>query len=232
MANLIGIVAPSGCGKTTSLFPSKELGIKGLDPKETLYINVAGKPLPMRGANKHYNPELPPSKGGNYLETSNIDVIKQVLTYADKEERFKNIVIDDAGYLMGFSVMEKAREKGYEKWTELAASMFSIISAARTMRRDLNLIFIFHQEVGEDGTMKIKTSGKLIDNTIYIDGLFTFILYAEVVKDFTTEKVKYAFRTRPDGKSTCKSPAGCFETDFIPNDMGFVIDKIKEYYEG
>jgi len=112
MANLIGIVAPSGCGKTTSLFPSKELGIKGLDPKETLYINVAGKPLPMRGANKHYNPELPPSKGGNYLETSNIDVIKQVLTYADKEERFKNIVIDDAGYLMGFSVMEKAREKG------------------------------------------------------------------------------------------------------------------------
>lgn len=110
--------------------------------------------------------------------------------------------------------------------------MFSIINAARSMRRDLNLIFIFHQEVGEDGTMKIKTSGKLIDNTIYIDGLFTFILYAEVVKDFTTEKVKYAFRTRPDGKSTCKSPAGCFETDFIPNDMGFVIDKIKEYYEG
>lgn len=136
------------------------------------------------------------------------------------------------GYLMGFDVMKRAKEKGFEKWSELAAAMFSVINEARTMRRDLNLICIFHQEKGDDGNLKIKTSGKLLDNTIYLDGLFTFILYAVVEKDFKTGKVEYKFRTKSDGLSTCKTPVGCFEQELIPNDMGYVIDKINEYYNG
>lgn len=232
MSNLIALVAASGSGKSTSLFPNPSIGIKGLDPKETLFINVAGKPLPVKGALKLYPPDIHPKDGGNYIESSDIEQIKKALQFANTKPELKNVVIDDAGYLMGFDVMRKAKEKGFDKWTELAAAMFSVINEARTMRRDLNVICVFHQEKGDDGNLKIKTSGKLLDNTIYLDGLFTFIFYAVVEKDFKTGKVEYKFRTKSDGQSTCKTPVGCFEEEFIPNDMGYVIDKIKEYYEG
>jgi len=90
----------------------------------------------------------------------------------------------------------------------------------------------FHQEVGKDGVLKIKTSGQLLDNTIYLDGLFTYILYANVQKDFKTGNVEYKFRTKSDGQSTCKTPVGCFNEEYIPNDMGYVIDTINDYYNG
>lgn len=232
MANLIALVAPSGTGKSTSLFPAPQIGIKGLEPKETLFINVASKPLPLKGALKLYPPDVHPKDGGNYVETSDPDTIKKILQFANTEPRFKNVIIDDFGYVMGFDTMNKAQEKGFEKWTELAAKMFNAINTARTLRRELNVICIFHQEVGKDGVLKIKTSGQLLDNTIYLDGLFTFIFYAVVEKDFKTGKVEYKFRTKNDGQSTCKTPVGCFDDEYIPNDMGYVIDKIKEYYEG
>jgi hypothetical protein len=233
MSNLIGLVAASGSGKSTSLFPNESIGIKGLNPKETLYINVAGKPLPVRGANKLYPPDIHPKDGGNYLETSDIEVIRKALQFVNTQRTdIKNVVIEDMGYLMGFDVMKRAKEKGFEKWSELAAAMFSVINEARTMRRDINVICIFHQEKGEDGNLKMKTSGKLIDNTIYLDGLFTFIFYAVVEKDFKTGKVEYKFRTKSDGQSTCKTPVGCFTEEYIPNDMGYVIDTINDYYNG
>lgn len=233
MSNLIGLVAASGSGKSTSLFPNESIGIKGLNPKETLYINVAGKPLPVRGANKLYSPDIHPKDGGNYLETSDIEVIRKALQFVNTQRTdIKNVVIEDMGYLMGFDVMKRAKEKGFEKWSELAAAMFSVINEARTMRRDINVICIFHQEKGEDGNLKMKTSGKLIDNTIYLDGLFTFIFYAVVEKDFKTGKVEYKFRTKSDGQSTCKTPVGCFTEEYIPNDMGYVIDTINDYYNG
>ena len=230
MSNLIGLVAASGSGKSTSLFPSPEINIKGLDPKETLLINVLGKTLPVRGALKMYPPDIHPKDGGNYIETADPVVIKKALDLANKDTRFKNVVIEDRGYIMGMDVMNKASIKGFDKWTEIAASMCGVINNARTLRRDLNVICIFHQEKGEDGNLKIKTAGKLLDNAIYLDGLFTFIIYAEVVKDYATNKVEYKFRTKSNGTSTCKSPVGCFKDELIPNDMGFVVDTIEEYY--
>lgn len=233
MSNLIGLVAASGSGKSTSLFPNESIGIKGLNPKETLYINVAGKPLPVRGANKLYPPDIHPKDGGNYLETSDIEVIRKALQFVNTQRTdIKNVVIEDMGYLMGFDVMKRAKETGFGKWSELAAAMFSVINEARTMRREVNVICVFHQEKGEDGNLKMKTSGKLIDNTIYLDGLFTFIFYAVVEKDFKTGKVEYKFRTKSDGQSTCKTPVGCFTEEYIPNDMGYVIDTINDYYNG
>jgi len=232
MSNLIAIVAPSGCGKSTSLFPAPQIGIKGLNPEETLFINVAGKPLPVRGALKLYPPDIHPKDGGNYIETSDPEVIRKALKLASSQERFKNVVIDDAGYIMGFDTMNRSQEKGFEKWTDLAAKMFGVINDARTLRRDLSVICIFHQEVGKDGVLKIKTSGQLLDNTIYLDGLFTYILYANVQKDFKTGNVEYKFRTKSDGQSTCKTPVGCFNEEYIPNDMGYVIDTINDYYNG
>lgn len=233
MANLIALVAQSGSGKSTSLFPNPQIGIKGLDPKKTILINVASKPLPVKGAFKLYPPDKKIREGGNYVETSDPKVIQGILEYVNTERPdVENIVIDDFTYIFSFDVMDKVKEKGFEKWTELASSVFKILNTTRTMRRNLNIICVNHAEKGDDGMLKLKTAGKLLDNSVYLDGLFTFILYSVVEKDFKSGKIEYKFRTKSDGQSTCKTPAGCFDDEFIPNDMGYVVDKINEYYNG
>lgn len=231
MANLIAVVAPSGFGKSTSLFPNADIGIKGLDPKQTILINISAKPLPVRGASKMYDPSKSIKEGGNYVETDNPTIINDIIKYvSENRNEVTSVVIDDFGYVMAFDVMRRVGDKGYEKWTELAASMFKVLHNARTYRRDLNIVCTFHQEKGEDGTLKIKTAGKLLDNAVFLDGLFTFIFYGVIQKDFKANSVNYKFQTQSTGDSTCKSPVGCFDEQFIPNDMGYVLDKINEYY--
>ena len=90
-----------------------------------------------------YPPDIHPKDGGNYIETSDPEVIRKALKLASSQERFKNVVIDDAGYIMGFDTMNRSQEKGFEKWTDLAAKMFGVINDARTLRRDLSVICIF-----------------------------------------------------------------------------------------
>jgi len=230
MANLIAVVGQSGFGKSTSIFPNESVGIKGLDPARTVIINVSNKPLPVKGAYKMYDPSKSIKEGGNYVETDSPTAISEIIKYvSDNRKEITSIVVDDAGYIMGFDVMRRSNEKGYEKWTELAAAMFKPINTARTARRDLNIVFLFHQEKGEDGALKIKTAGKLLDNAIFLDGLFTFIFYAVLQRDIKGNN-EYRFQTNSEGTSTCKSPIGCFEDQYIPNDLGYVMDKITEYY--
>lgn len=231
MSRLIGVIASSGLGKTTSLFPSEELGIEGLDPTKTVLINVAAKPLPLRGADRIYPPDKKIKEGGNYLESSDFKVITEVIEYVSESRPEVNcIVLDDSSYLMGFEVMKKANVKDWDKWTILASKMFNVVDKARTLRRNLNIVFLFHIEKGDDSRLKIKTSGNMIDKNIYLDGLFTFIFEAVADKSASTNKMQYRFRVKGDGLSTVKSPVGVFDGEFIPNDMGLVIKKIEEYY--
>lgn len=231
MANLIGLVAPSGFGKSSSLVPNEELKIKGLNPKETVIINVAGKPLPMKGFRSLYPSDKMLSDGGNYLESSDSKVICDALQYISKDRKeIKNVVIDDAQYLMAFMFMSKAKEKGFDKFNEIAQTGFNPINVARTLRSDLNVIITYHQEKGDDGRDKIKTVGKMVDNAISLEGLFTVILYATVERDMKSGKTEYRFMTNTDGNNTAKSPVGMFPSQFIPNDMGYVLDKMNEYY--
>lgn len=229
MANLVAVVGASGHGKSSSMVPSEELKIKGLNPEETIYINVSGKPLPMKGFLKLY-PNKDIRQGGNYIHSEDCETISKVIEYvAANRPEVKNIVIDDAGYTMGFEVINKAKNKGFDKWTDLAVNHMKMVNSARNIQRtDLNVIFIYHQEKGADGNIKIKTSGSMIDNNILLDGLFTTILYTHVSSEGT--KTKFEFRTHGDGTSTCKSPIGMFTEDFIPNDMGYVLDKMNQYY--
>jgi hypothetical protein len=232
MSNLIAIVGTSGEGKSTSIFPSEEAGIKGLNPVETLYINVSNKPIPARGANKMYPKDKKISEGGNYFQSSSAEEISKLIDYvAASRKDIKNIVIDDMGFIMSFEMMNKALEKGFDKWSIMASKMWKLIDKLRNLSDDLYVFCIFHTERGEDTKMKIRTSGKLLDNSIYLDGLFTFILYTKpIVEDFKTQKVKYQFMTQSDGESTCKSPIGCFPEKYISNDLGVVKDTIYKYY--
>ena len=230
MGRLIGIVGPPGAGKTTSMLPIKELNIKGLNPKETVYINVATKELPMRLPDELYNPDIPVSKGGNYAAVDDPDDIKNIIQYVS-EHRFdiKNIVIDDLGYVMSFDVMRRVSEKNYEKWTELARDMFYITEVARKARPNLLIFTMFHQENSKDGTVKIKTAGQLIDKELKIDGLYTTLLFTENELDYSTKKTTYGFRTQ-SFNDTAKSPVGMFKDLIIPNDLGYVRDTIVEFY--
>ena len=231
MSNLIAIVGASGCGKSTSLFPNSDLGIKGLNPKETVLINVASKPLPVRGANKLFDYGKKISEGGNYIETDDPKAIMGILKLVESTRpEIKNVVIDDAGLLMSFEAMANVNTKGFDKFVAMAANMFNILNTARKGRKDLYVICTFHQEKGDDGLNKIRTLGKMLDSQVYLDSLFTFILYAQVNRDEKTSEINYKFQTRSDGTSTCKSPAGCFKDMYIPNDLGYVVESINTYY--
>lgn len=231
MANLIGIMGPSGFGKTTSLLPNKKFGIEGLDPKETFIINVTGKLLPGKGSMKLFPiDDRKLSEGKNHIILSSADEIASLCKAIDATPAVKNLIIDDAGYIMGFDVIDNIKRKGYDKWSDLASNFMKVINTLKAARIDLNVILMFHTEVGKDERIKIKTAGAMIDNTIYLDGLFTVILESDVIKD--GDAIKYVFRTQGGGISTCKSPAGMFEEMFIPNDMGLVLKTIHEYYYG
>jgi hypothetical protein len=107
----IAIVGKSGTGKSTSFGNFPEVGITGLDPKETVVINVAGKDLPMRGWKKLYSGKI--SEGGNYVETSDANLIAKAIDYINVNRLdIKNIVIDDAQYIMAFEFMARAKESG------------------------------------------------------------------------------------------------------------------------
>lgn len=134
-------------------------------------------------------------------------------------------------YLMAFEAMDRASEKGYAKFTEIAQKFYSILKVGVQMRDDLNIIMTCHSEnIGDnDNPMyKIKTIGRMLDNTITVEGLFTYVFFT-TIQIGDDDKPVYSFMTHSDGTNTAKSPMGCFEEDFIPNDLQYVIDKIAEY---
>ena len=220
MAELIAIVGASGSGKSTS--------IRTLDPKTTFIINVASKPLPFKGWKSNYTNFNKENPEGNFKATSDVDTINQLLQYINtKRTEIKTVVIDDAQYIMSFEAMDRAREKGFD----IAQKFYSILKKAISMRDDLHIVVSCHAEnVGDVNTpyYKIKTVGKMIDNLITVEGLFTYVLFTDIERN-DDNQVTYSFITRSDGTNTAKSPLDCFDSVKIPNDLQFVIDKIDEF---
>jgi hypothetical protein len=102
------------------------------------------------------------------------------------------------------------------------------------LRDDIIVFYFTHPEEVLDGGdiigYKIKTAGKLIDNQINLEGLFTVVLYTNVEesKDGT---VNYQFVTNRFRKYPAKSPDGMFAITKIDNNLQTVVDTIKEYYK-
>lgn len=222
----ICIAGESGSGKSTSVGHIPELGIEGLPPEKTVYINVANKDLPFRGWKSKYNGKI--NEGGNYLESSNASTIASAINYIDKErDDIEYIVIDDFQYVMAFEFMARAKEVGYQKFSDIGVNASKILSAAKNISK--KVFFMWHSELDEKADMKLKTVGKMLDNYFNPQGLFTIVLFSRVTKE--NEEMKYEFVTNNDGNYPAKSPIGMFDT-YIPNDLGYVVKKIDEYNQG
>lgn len=220
-SKLIGIVGATSTGKSTS--------IKHLNSKETYIINVAKKELPFKGSEKLYNNELK-----NYKEIDDANEITRLLkNISEKAPHIKNIIIEDSNYIMGFAIVSKATEVGYTKFSIMARDIVELFREARKLRDDLKVFYFTHPETIEDGGeiigYKIKTAGKLIDNQIVLEGLFTVCLYTNV-EDNKDGSVTYSLLTNRYRKYPAKSPDGMFADVKIPNNLQTVVDTIDEYY--
>jgi hypothetical protein len=224
MANLIGIVGEAGSGKSTS--------IGFLNPEETVVISVANKPLPIKGFVRKYKELSKENPRGNLLNESNVNNILFWLEVINqKRPDIKNVVIDDAQYLMSFELMNRAEEKSYDKFTQIASHFYTILKKAMVMRPDLNIVFMIHSEnVGDalNPQYKMKTVGKMLDTAITLEGLFTYVIFTRKRLD-DDDKPVYEFVTNYDGTNTAKTPAGCFESLTIPNNLQLVVDAIYKY---
>ena len=226
----IAIVGKSGTGKSTSYGQFSELGIKGLVPKETVIVNVSGKDLPFRGWKKLYTGKI--SEGGNYLETSDADLISKAISHiSEKRTEIKNIVIDDAQYIAAFEFMRRAKENGYGKYADIGVNLGKVIEAARITRKDLKVYFLWHPENDRETGYKMKTIGNMVDSYLTLEGLFTVILYSKTSKGMDS-KIKYEFVTNHDGEFPAKTPIDLFSELYIPNDLGLVSEAIDKYNEG
>lgn len=225
-AHAVLVMGEPGSGKSTSA--------RNLPPKETFYINVASKSLPYKNWRSNYKELTKDNPSGNLLNTSNSEVILNTLDYINtKRPEIKYAVIDDHNYIAADYLMGQVKVTGYQKFSEAALMIYKVATKNRTLREDLTLFILNHVETSVDiegeKMVKAKTSGKLIDNQISLEGLFSIVLYAKVEVNKTG--TNYYFLTKNDGASTTKAPSGLFSEDKIPNDLMYVAEHIAKYEE-
>lgn len=194
------ILGESGTGKTTSM--------RNCTPDRFGIINVSKKPLPFRSTLKPYN-------------TDDYGKIVGALKLA----KAPSIVIDDSQYLMVNAFMRRSKEKGYDKYTDIANAHWSLIDfIINSLPENMIVYLMSHVDRDQQGNEKAKTVGRMIDQYITLEGLFTIVLKTHVMDG------KYTFLTHNSGFDTVKSPLGMFETDEIDNDLLLVDDAIRDYY--
>ena len=214
MAIVTYIMGRSGSGKTTSM--------RNLDPKETLLLRPVEKPLPFRS--KEWTKLNKDNPTGSVITTDNYSTIIAAMDAAVNKYNKKIIVIDDVQYVMANEFMRRASERGYDKYSEMADHMWRIIMEATSLPDDIRVYILTHEEEDQNGNIKIKTIGKMLDEKITLAGLVTIVLRTKV------DDGKYLFQTQNSGRDECKSPIGLFDKDYIENDLKFVDKQIKDYY--
>lgn len=219
------VIAESGSGKSTS--------IENLDPNETFIINVANKPLPFKGWKTKYKPFTKTDTTGNMANASSPAGIQKIVTYVHQSRpEIKNIVIDDFQYMSSFEFFDRVDEKGFEKFTQIGAAIAKVARMPKDLRDDLMVFILTHAEEGTDiegrKKYKAKTIGKMVDEKLTVEGLFSIVLFGKVKKN-QDGTVRYVFETHNNGENTCKTPKDMFEDDEIPNDLQLVRQAILDY---
>ena len=196
------VLGESGSGKSASMRNFKESDVR--------ILNVASKPLPFRNTNK-----LKMANKATYAMVRGAVMSRQTLSY----------VVDDAQYLMAFESFDKVNETGYGKFSVMAKNYEDMLRVIQEDTPPDTIVYIMqHIDVSDTGKIKAKTLGKMLDQQLCVEGLFSIVLLAKA------EENKHYFVTQSDGTNPCKSPIGMFEDIEIDNDLKMVDDTIREYY--
>jgi hypothetical protein len=194
------ILGESGSGKSASL--------RNFEPDEISIFNVAAKPMPFRK-------KLPKKS------TSDYGVIMNGIANSPK----KAFAIDDSQYLMAFESFARAKDTGFGKFTDFALHFYNLVQfVIKQTPPDVIVYFLHHTETSDTGKVKAKTMGKMLDNQLTLEGLFSIVLHC------VTDGKRHSFVTQSDGYTTAKSPMEMFP-DVIENDLKAVDLAIREYYE-
>ena len=193
------IYGQSGTGKSTSL--------RNFKPEDVCIVNVSGKPLPFKNKHKTFNTD-------DYM----------AIDAAIKKAPAKSIVIDDSTYLMTGEYMRTAKVTGYQKFTDMALNYYTLVKSAAALPSDKIVYFMGHSDTDANGNEKFKTIGKMLDEKVTLEGMFTIVLKTVVTDG------KYQFSTRNSGQDTVNTPLGMFNDVLIDNDLAMVDKTIREYY--
>ena len=201
--NSIGILlmGGSGTGKSSSL--------RNLPAEETAIINVTNKAMPFKNKNN-----IKVVNCNNYEQ-----MIKAILG-----TKKRIVVVDDSSYMMTFENFDKATNKGYDKFTNMAVNYYNLITTPQHCQGEKIIYFICHEEIDENMVAHPKTIGKMLSQQLVIEGLFTVVLRSLIKNN------EYVFQVHNDGTSVAKSPMDMWEEDFIPNDLLEVDKVVREYY--
>lgn len=211
------IIGKSGSGKTYSL--------KNCDPDKFGVISVEKGRLPFKSAIKVAKiPKALRNPDGTELASySQMNRAKYawLMNVIAKSGKVKSIVIDDSQYLMVNEMFDRASEKGYDKFTDIAKNFRDLVHYINdSVPEDVIVYFLHHSETGADGREKCKTIGKMLEEKLTIEGLFDVVIYC----------ADHKFYTQANEISTAKTPEEMFEDIEIPNDLALVDKAIRDYW--
>lgn len=214
MAIPVLVMGRSGSGKTYS--------IKNFKPNEVGVISVEKGRLPFKSEIKVAR--IKPLLSDEDKQNPTYDAINRgkyaYLEMIIRKSKLPAMVIDDSQYMLANELFDRAREKGYDKFTHMAANFRNLIHAINEMEDENKIVyFLHHTELDADGREKVKTIGKMLDEKLTIEGCFDIVIFC---KD-------HKFYTQGNNESTAKTPEGMFDLE-IPNDLKAVDTAIRDYY--
>ena len=198
MARLVLVIAKSGTGKSSYM--------RNLKRGEASVILSSGKELPFKSDLATFVPK-------NYSEVIN----------GIEKATSPIVVIDDANYLMSYEEMARASEVGYGKFTSMAQNMFRVFKTIMDKDSDQTFYIMAHAADTEDGSLKFKTTGKMLSEKVVLEGMTNILVTCDV------DDGEFVFKVRTDGTGV-KTPLGMFDTDTIPNDITILDKAIRDYY--
>ena len=194
------MIGQSGSGKSTSM--------RNFSKDEIAVVNVLGKPLPFKSD----------------IKAPKLDDYSQILK-AIAGTKKKTIVIDDANYLITNEFMNKSSVKGFDKYNEMGNNFFNLINGIKNIEGGKTVYLIMHEDTDENGNIKPKTIGKLLDDKVNIQGMFTICIRTMF------DNGNYIFRLKTNGQDCVKTPFGMFENDTMDNDLKEFDKVVREYYD-
>lgn len=215
MSKALLILGDSGSGKTASLM--------NLEPSTTLLIQSEKKDLPFRP--KGWGAFSKENLQGSINVNNDYQSIKAAMGGAVKAGK-KVIIIDDANYLMMGEEFRRVKETGFGKFSEMALHFLDLIQFSKSLPDDVIVVVMAHSQTSPEGKVSIKTTGKMLDEKVIVEGLFTMVLMCRV------REGKHFFETKTNGNTPSKMPMGMFDSSEIENDLKMVTETINDYYTG